>query len=371
MSKPFAFVWLLGKRLLRRPGFLVLLALIPLLTLGYAAGTKGDAGVVTVALARDDQADPLAKATMEALPESSELIRFVLCDSRAEAADKVRYGKADCAWVFHAGMEENVKKFLRTRSAKDAFVTVYQREEMPLLTLARERLNMSVYEAMVRQLYLARLPEESQAMAQLSEQEKLAFWENTQIPGELFAYTQVDGYSQPESHLASPVRGLLAAIVLLGGLGSSMYHKRDEQSGTFRYLPYRLAWLPELVGGLWACLALSLAAVAALAVTGMGVAWYKELLCALGLALACVCFSMALSRLLKPLSALAGALPVVTVAALVCSPVFLTLNPLKPVSYLMPLSHYLWAITDFSRLGWLAVYSAVCFALARIPRGKG
>lgn len=370
MIKPLCFIWLLGKRLLRRPGFLVLLALISLLTLAYTAGTQGDAGIVTVALARDDEADPLAKATMEALPESSELIRFVLCDSRQEAADKVRYGKADCAWVFHAGMEENVKKFLRTRSAKDAFATVYQREEMPLLTLARERLNMSVYEAMVRQLYLARLPQESQALSALSEQELLVFWEDTQIPGELFAYTQVGGYSQPESHLSSPVRGLLAVTVLLGGLGSCMYHKRDEEAGTFRYLPYRLAWLPELAGGLWACLALSLAAAAAMALAGLAMAWYKELLCALALALACVCFSMALSRLLKRLSALAGALPVVIAGALVASPVFFQLESLKLISYLLPTSYYLWAIVDLSRLGWLAVYSAVCFALALLPKGR-
>lgn len=367
MKKPFVFAWMLFKRLFYRPGFWVLLVLIPVLTFAYSASAQADAGIVTVALARDDMSDPMAKATMESLPESSELIRFVLCGSRQEAMDKVRYGKADCAWVFHAGMAENVAKFVRTRSAEDAFVTVYQREDMVLLTLARERLNTCVYQAIAKQLYLTRLTAESEALAALSQQELMAFWENAQIPGELFAYRHT-GSAQPENHLLSPVRGLLAAIVLLCALGSGMYHRRDLLDGTFAYLPYRQARLPELLGGLLACLALSLSAVVSLALSGLSQALGKELLCAAGLALACVSFSMALGRWVSSMNALAALLPLILCAGLITSPVFFSLKAIAPIGYLLPLSHYLWAIADFSRFPWLLVYSAVCLAIAFVPR---
>lgn len=369
MRKPFMFAWMLCKRLFRRPGFWVLLALIPLLTFAYSASSRQDAGIVTVALAREDENDALAKATMESLPESSQLIRFILCDSREQAIDKVRYGKADCAWVFHAGMAENVTEFIRTRSARDAFVTVYQREDMVLLTLARERLNERVYQAIVKELYLARLTSESQALAAMSEEELLSFWENAHIPGQLFAYRQT-GSAQAENHLLSPVRGLLAAIVLLGALGSSMYHRRDMKDGTFSYLPYRLAWLPELLGGLWACLALSISGVVSLAFSGLSLGIGKELLCAAALALGCVSFSMALSRFVPSLNAMAALLPLILCAALVASPVFFGIKAIAPIGYLMPLSHYLWAMTDFSRFPWQIVYIAVCLGLAFVPKRK-
>ena len=369
MKRPVTFAWMLCKRLLRRPGFWVLLALIPAMTFAYSASAREDAGIVTVALAREDANDALAKATMEALPDSEGLIRFILCDSPQEATDKVRYGKADCAWVFHAGMAENVAKFVRTRSARDAFVTVYQREDMVLLTLARERLNASLYEAMAKQVYLARLVSESPALAAMSEAELLSFWENTHIPGELFAYRRL-GAAPAQSHLLSPVRGLLAAIVLLGALGSSMYHRRDMAEGTFGYLPYRLSRLPELLGGLWACLALSLSAVAALAFSGLSQGLWQELVCAAALALGCVSFSMMLSRFIPSLNAMAALLPLILCAALVASPVFFSVKAIAPVGYLMPLSHYLWAMTDFSRFPWQLVYSAICLGLAFVPKRK-
>ncbi len=363
-----AFVLALLKRLFCRVSFWVLLLAIPAVTFAYAQSAQADAGIVTVALARDDRNDPLAKTTMEALPESSQLIRFVICDSREAARSLVAYGKADCAWVFHENMEENVKKFLRTQSQKDAFVTIYQRENMALLTLARERLNAAIYDTLAQELYLRKLTAESEALAAMEEDALLAFWENAQVPGELFAYTQTQGYDQPENHLTAPVRGLLAAVVLLGALGNSMYSKRDRETGTFSYLPSRLAFLPELIGGLWACLGLSLALGISLGVSGLAGPWWKELLCALGLAISCVSFSMALGRVFPKLSAMAALLPLVLCAALISSPIFFALPQLTALGRLFPLSGYLWAVTDFSRFPWMIFYSAVGFGIAFFPK---
>ncbi len=362
-----AFVLALLKRLFCRVSFWVLLLAIPAVTLAYAQSAKEDAGIVTVALAREDANDALAAAVMEQLPESSQLIRFVPCGSREEAVSLVRYGKADCAWVFHENMEENVKKFIRTQSQTDAFVTIYQREEMALLTLARERLNAALYDVIARQLYLDSVTAESEALAAMSQEALLAFWENAQVPGELFAYTQTQSGPQPESHLTSPLRGLLAALVLLGALGSGMYSKVDRQRGTFACLPSRLAFLPELVSGLWASLWLSGALVLSVGVSGLAGPVWKELLCALGLAVSCVSFSMALGRVFRQLGAMAALLPLVLCAALIASPVFFSLESLKPVGCLLPLSHYLWAVSSFSQFPWMILYSAVCFGIAFLP----
>ena len=51
--------WLLTKRLYKKPAFLAILVLIPVLTFCYKAATQADSGVMTVALAQEGK-DPLA-----------------------------------------------------------------------------------------------------------------------------------------------------------------------------------------------------------------------------------------------------------------------------------------------------------------------
>ena len=53
-NKGLVWTWLLTKRLYKKWTFLLLLALIPALVLGYGLVDKGDAGVLTIALSCQD-----------------------------------------------------------------------------------------------------------------------------------------------------------------------------------------------------------------------------------------------------------------------------------------------------------------------------
>lgn len=367
MRVPHFFAMLL-KRLFKRPVFLALLALIPALTLLYSAASQESAGMVTVALAQDDREDALAARIIAALPENSRIILFLPCESREDAARLVAAGKADCAWVFHPNTEENIRAFLRSRSQKDALVTVYQRQGNALLLLARERLNAQLYTCIAQELYLARLTQESAALAALSQEELMAFWENTQIPGELFAFSQSQGQPPTDNYLLSPLRGLLAVTVLLGALANALFVTRDEEAGTFAFLPHRLGWLPEFAGGLCSGVTLCAGVFVSLALAGIPECPLREAACLLGLALSCTTFSMTVRRLAPRVSTMAALLPVLICVTLVACPVFFPIRSLRWLSALLPVGLYLNAATGAASPLWLVAHSLACFLIARLPR---
>ena len=83
------WLWMLTKRLYRRKTFLAVLALIPLLAVGYGLADFSDSGVLTVALAQEGQ-DPLAAQLILELEDDSQLVRYVSCQSAGEARQLVR-----------------------------------------------------------------------------------------------------------------------------------------------------------------------------------------------------------------------------------------------------------------------------------------
>ena len=54
MKKALLWLWMLTKRLYKKPTFLVILVLIPALVLCYSAAAKEESGMITVALASED-----------------------------------------------------------------------------------------------------------------------------------------------------------------------------------------------------------------------------------------------------------------------------------------------------------------------------
>ena len=77
MGKMLRWAGLLWKRLFKKPTFLMLLVLIPLLVACYGLVSQEDSGVITIALAsRSPQVEPLTRSVWDELMES-QLILYV------------------------------------------------------------------------------------------------------------------------------------------------------------------------------------------------------------------------------------------------------------------------------------------------------
>lgn len=362
LKKAALWMWMLTKRLYKKPTFLAILVLIPLLTMGYSAIVKGESGVATVALY--GESDPLTQEVFQQMEGSGQLLRYIRCETPERAELLVRTGKADAAWIFPEDLEASLKTFTENFEEGKAFVRVVQREENVLLALIREKLSGALYPYIAEEFYIQYMREKYPKLDHLTDEELMEYYEGSKASGELFDMeSDVKEQVQQVHFLMSPLRGLLAVVVVLGGMAAAMYHIRDEENGTFHWLSPRKRILPELAGQLVTSLNLGLAALLALWAVGMAQSLSKELLAWVLYSLCAALFCMVLRRLLGSIRALGTAIPLLIVGMLLICPVFFDLGPMRHLQRIFPPTYYVNCVYESYSMLLLLVYCTACGAL--------
>lgn len=360
MKKALRWFLMLSKRLYKKPTFVTLLLLLPILIFGYSAAAREDSGIVTIALAMEDSGDSLACGIVQELTAGSPLIRFISCETPERAETLVASGKADGAWIFPADTAGKISRFLTDRSP---IVRVVQREENAILRLAREKLNGTIYRCCAQPLYLDYIRQNAPGLASLSDEHLLHYFDGILGNEVLFQFSTVGGKQQtaPASYLLSPLRGLLAVMIVLCGMAAAMYFIQDVQSGTFSRIPKSA--MPALELGCQAAALLSVGAVSlgSLALCGLWEAWGREIAVMLLYCLCTAAFCMLLRRLCGSMALMAGLLPVLAAGLLVVCPVFFDIAGLRLLQYLFPPTYYIQAIYSDRYLLLMPLYALVCF----------
>lgn len=361
------FTWylLLQKRLLKKPLFLILLILIPVLCLFYSDAAREESGVLTIALAQEGR-DPLASRVIADLAGSSQLIHFRVCETTEEATDLVRREKADAAWLFPADMQQRMEAFAAEPKKSNAFVTVVERESSVLLLLTQEKLGGELYDLCAETVYLNFIRQNIPEMKDASNEELLHYYRNSGISDTLFLFEQTDGTPQEENtanYLTAPVRGLLAVVVILSGIAAAMYYIRDLQLGTFSWVPMQLRPAAELGCLLVATGDLTLAAMISLLVSGLAGPVLVELLALVQYGLCAAVFCMMLCRIFGSVRALGALLPLLVTGMLVVCPVFFDLGMLRQLQYLLPPTYYIHCVYNSSYSLYMLLYTLACAAV--------
>lgn len=361
LKKALLWLWLLTKRLYKKPAFLLILVLIPLLTFGYRAATAEDSGIITVALAQEGE-DTLAEKLMDSI-DTSQLIRHIICKSPEEAKKLVTYGKADAAWIFPEDIPNRMGEFLTDPTVENAIVTVYQREETATLRMAREQLAGALYGQLAESYYLHYI-RETFPQLDLSDEALMEYYKNTSLTDELFQFETTGTAKETADHyLLTPVRGLLAVVMVLCGLSTAMFYIKDVSFGTFSHISRKKRLLPELASQTVSVVNVGVVVLLTLTLSKLGGDLGKEILVLLFYCGCVVSFCMLLRRLLGSLRLLAGVTPLLVVAMLVLCPVFLDLGSLRTVQYLLPPTYYINAMYATHWLLAMPVYTLCCSAL--------
>lgn len=368
IRKFLMWCWLLTKRLYKKPTFVGILILIPVLVLGYSMVAGEESGMLTIALAREDNEDPMASQVVAEIRQSSQLIRFIDCESPEEAEKLVETGKADSAWVFKEDMRSRVYRFVARPSSWNSFVRIIEREETVPLMLAREKLTGAVFACTSEVLYLSYLREHVPELDALSDEELLSYYDAMLVEGDLFEFSYIDSGKSTESaqnsnYLLTPVRGLLAVVVMLCGMATAMYYVQDSQLGTFGWIPERRRPLVEFGCQMISVGNVSVVMLICLAIVGTTVSIGRELLM---LVMYCACaslFCMVLRRLIGGLRGLGMLLPLLTVVMLVVCPVFFDLGALREAQYLFPPTYYINAPYSDKFLLYMPVYAIALMAM--------
>lgn len=353
---------LFTKRLYRKPVFLVLLLLIPLLTFGYSSLSRQDSGILTVAVAQQDPDDALATRLIADLCESSQLIRFNLCTSPEEAKELVTYGKADSAWIFDGDLESKMAAFVAKPERRNAFVEVIEREESMFLTLTREKLSGFVFTYLSPEFYLRYVRENLPQLNDATDQALLEHYDAVSLSDDLFTYAARESAPKEQNYLLTPVRGLLAIVTMLCGMASAMFYVEDSQQGLFSRIPMKNLPTMELLCQLIAVGNVALVATLAMVISGLGGSLLQEIGLLL-LFVPCVSlFSMVLRRVLRGTIALGVAAPLIAIITLCACPVFLDLAQLRTFSLILPATYAIRGAYNPTYLLYMGIHATVCAA---------
>jgi len=361
---------LLKKQLLHKKSFIAILLLVPLLVtaLGMAAG-NGDSGVLTVALTAESSKDEIAWEIVEKLMTEERLIRFFPCTDKEEAARCVQAGEADAAWIFHGDILKKADAFVSHAHTNNALVTVIQREDSVALRLSREKLNAVLYPYLSYALFSS---DAHDRLEQITEMELKTYYQSVDPEGEdlftfMYAGTNTENEAVPEGQqhfLLSPLRGLLAIMIVLGGMAAAMYYMQHEASGFFDRFSKNALFPFSILHHAAAVTMVGTAVFGALHLAQISVGWGYELLVLTLYCAAAVGFCLCLRLILFSIRLFASLAPVLIVVMTVFCPILFQPPRLPAIQFLLPTYYYLNAFSNRNFVWYMALYCIAAYTAA-------
>ena len=369
MKKMLRWALLLWKRLYKKLTFLLLLAMIPALVFSYGMVSQEDSGLAIIALATEaETVEPLTRAVWDDLQES-EVILFIECQSPEAAKELVLQGKADVAWVFAEDLEAKIYDFAAHRSRKNAFVTVLEPENRVALNLVREVLSGAMFPHCSEALYLNYIRQNAPELDTLTDEQLLEYYRSMEFSEGLFVFTDLEGNANEDKeahYLLTPVRGMLAVVIVLAGLATAMYFIRDTQNGTFAWIPQRRQGGVELGCQMISIVNVTLVVLLSLWLTKQTAQLGRELLVAAVYSLCVAAFAMLVRRLTGGIRGLGMVTPLLIVVMLVVCPVFFDLGAMRKLQLLLPPTYFINAAYNEKYLVYMALYTAIVLLLCHV-----
>lgn len=355
---------LLNKRLYKKITYIGILLLIPVFVAVFAVASKEPSGIVTVVLAKEDPQNALATQIIEELKSDTLVVSFQE-NTPEMAKELVAAGKADAAWIFPGDMQGRIKAYVKGERNSVGFIKIIEREQTVPLLLSREKLSSVVHKQVVRENYLKYIRSVAPETQEVSDDELLTFLGNTQVSGELFEFYDIDGNKRNENvnYLTAPIRGMLAILAVVCGMVTAMYYQADLDRGIFVLLPEKKRIFAEFGYQMISAINILLFICAALLISGLGTAFWKELLIFVLFAIGCSLFGMLLRMLFGGGRGMAVLLPLMTVLMFVVCPVFFDFASMRYVQYLLPPTYFVNCAYNKMYFLYIAIYDVVLFAL--------
>lgn len=363
--KRFLTRWyLLNKRLFKKAVFVVILCIVPFLILALNVMTAQSEGFVKIAIASEDPDDPVAARLSAMLADTeSEMMSFSVCDSPREAIDRVRYGEATGAWIFKSDLLNHIHELINGGTDKIC-VTVLEREETVALRLVRERLSAVLSSESCFELMCREYGEHISADYDAAELRR--YYDEAVGTGEVFEFRYASGELIEEddtSYLMLPIRGVLAAAILLCGLAMAMFWIRDEEQMVFCRLSRSARPAFEFGYHLTGIADVAAVVLISLYAAGMGQSFLHELASLIVYCLGCTMFVIFIRRVVRRAGSIAALTPLIIAAVIVINPILFNLPFVYPLRVLTPVHYYLQATHDSGYLWYGVLYIVVLGAV--------
>ncbi len=361
INKTFYRFLLLNKRLYKKPIFIIILALIPLLMFSFGIVAQGDSGLVRIALARTDKDDAFSQEIVNSFLHKDGLIFFTESASPEAAIDMVKSGNADAAWIFPADTLEKADTFSKKHGKDDYIVDVYQREQTIPLRLSGEVLSNEFFRYCSRSMYIHYIHKNIPELENLSDDELLTYYDEFEKNSKLFDFTEAEESisSGSSNYLLAPLRGLLSVLVLLCGLAATLFFIQDKQSGTFSLVPEDKLPITGFICQLIAILNVGTVMLISLFFAGVSVSFFRELLILILFSISCASFCSIIHLFVKNINFFGALIPLFIIVCITICPVFFNFKSVSVLQMLFPPTHYINAAYDNTALLYQAIYCGV------------
>lgn len=368
MKRPFAWLYMMNKRLYKRGTYLALMALIFASVCIFTAVSKKDKGFLHIALTQ--KGDEVCGMVQSLLEEDS-MIRFTYIDDPEDGIRAVRNGQADALWIFSEELKDHSYEKLNFPT-----VTVVEREQTVFLRLAREKLHSLLFSYNARAVFLDYSRENLPMLNGLSDEQLLSYFENTKIDDELFVFDNPVSQSVQNgsaSYLTAPLRGLLAVLCVLGAMAGALYHLQDEERKLFSNLPLRYRPILSFLCVWVSALNIAVVALLSLWASGLYELTLREILNTVLFSLCTTAFAVLLQEICCKIGVYAAMIPALITAMSFLCPVFFNLRSARAVSLFFPPTYYIYGSYHGKYLLYMCAYTLSCLLLAyflRLLKGK-
>ena len=345
--KNFA-VWygILHKRLIKRVSFLLILAGICLVSLLLSRVGQEGQGLFRVAVAAEDGWNGTTRAVAQALEREGSIVSVTLAASRQEAVALVESDRADTAWILDKDLAGRLEETARGKTR--VLATILSPEEDMFTKASQEKLFGALFRQLSYAMYEAFVQEHVPDAEGLSPETLRETYDSFSNPQGLVSFRYLDRSGEEEltGYLLSPLRGILATLMLVAGLAATMYYKQDEKNGVYGLLTPGKQLLVLFCTNFIALCMTALCVTLSLVFLGLYQGFWRETAGMLVLVLAATGFCSVLGVLCPHTGVLGAVLPVAVVAAMAFCPVFFNVKRFVFLRMLLPPNYYLYGMTD-------------------------
>ncbi len=336
MKRFLMWILLMSKRLLKKPSFVIILAMLPVVLLAYRAVITEDDGKLHAALYVSDAGDPLSKEMCEELLASDGIVSFYVCDSEQALYDDVIAGRAECGYIF---AEELLERFLE-KDWRGTITTVVGNSSQ-FAPFVNEWIYAILYKNLECDLVMDYMVDKSGISLEPDEARTLVkeAFEEAMEKAVVFEFHYLDFDTNEEmtefdedaeNQMMKPIRGTVALFVFLAGLAGLVFWYQDDAEGRFRVMAYNKRPTISFGSLLLPTMLAGVVGILCLFVSGVAVGVLQEVWCMLWYTVLVAAFCNLLRHLIPSVNAVCAMIPILSVTTYLCCPIILELKPFLP-----------------------------------------
>ena len=373
MKRMGMWILLMTKRLMKKPSFIIILVLLPVILVMYRFIITEDDATIRACIYVPEGSEEFTAKLADDLVTADFQAKFYLVDSEDDLYSDVIAGRAEVGYI----LPKDVRERFLTKNW-DGAVTMVVSDSSQMAPFVNEFVTVVIYTDMMEEYITDYLVNRSGLTFEDGDirpliRESLRKHAGS---GSLFDISYRDYYKNEEvsreevmseNYLMKPIRGTVALFVLLAGLAGLVFWFQDNAEGRFKVMSHEKRPVINY-GSLLLPTALSaIVGMVCIIIAGLCGNIFYELLTML-LYVIFVTGVCEIIRVIVPnVNAVCAAIPILAIASYLCCPILIDLKKVLPVvSYLrkiLPPDYYLETFNG-TKLWVLAAATAVVTAVS-------